>query len=57
MNKIIEVISCSDVFSWYDAYVGTKTRFFVSREEFDRYWVRDEEGYLNFVLKKDAKEV
>lgn len=57
MSKRIKITSCSDALYWYASYVGTDKEFYVVREEVDCYWTRDEDGYLNFVLKKDAKEV
>ena len=57
MNKRIIVTWCSDSLYWYAKYLGTK--FIVKREEEDRYWVREPNDYglLNFILKKDSREV
>ena len=57
MSKRIVVTWCSDSLYWYAKYLGTE--FIVKREEEDRYWVREPNDYalLNFILKKDSREV
>lgn len=57
MPKRIKIIDCSDPMFWYAEYLGTDKEFAVIKEERDRYWTREDAGYLNFVLKKDAEEV
>ena len=57
MSKRIVVTWCSDSLYWYAKFLGTE--FVVKREEEDRYWVREPNDYglLNFILKKDSREV
>lgn len=57
MSKRIIVTWCSDSLYWYAKFLGTE--FIVKREEEDRYWVREpnEWGCINFILKKDSREV
>lgn len=57
MSKRIVVTWCSDSLYWYAKYLGTE--FIVKREEEDRYWVREPNDYglLNFILKKDSREI
>ena len=57
MSKRIIVIGSSDCMFWYTQYNGEE--FLVVREESDRYWVRERNscGCINFILKKDSREV
>jgi len=57
MNKRIKIIDSQDPHFWYTQFVDSEATFPVIREEVDCYWTREPAGYLNFVLKKDAKEV
>jgi hypothetical protein len=40
---------------WYNKHI--EEEFIVYRVESDRYWTREREGYLNFVLKQDCQLV
>ncbi len=57
MSKRIIVTGSSDCMFWYTQYNGEE--FLVVREESDRYWVRERNrwGCINFILKKDSREV
>ena len=38
---------------WYNSYLGEQFKYL--REDNDAYFVRDPEGYINFIHKCDAK--
>ena len=57
MPKKIKIIDSQDPHFWYTEFVDSEATFPVIREEADCYWTREPAGYLNFDLKKDAKEV
>jgi len=51
----VKVLKTSDSMFWYSKYVGQC--FDVLRTEWDRYWVREPAGFLNFVLVADSEIV
>ena len=51
----IKVINCSHAMYWYSAHIGKY--FYAFREEADRYWVREPEGYSNFIMKTDCEVI
>ena len=57
MNKRVVVTWCSDSLYWYAKF--QEKEFIVKIEEEDRYWVREPNDYglINFILKKDSREV
>lgn len=52
MKDLILVKDCSDRSRWYSQYIGQK--FLLRKEHKDEYETRQPEGYINFILKKDA---
>jgi len=57
MQTRVKVINCSDALFWYRKYVGSEYEFVVFRTEHDRVWVRDFDGYSNFILLEDMEVV
>ena len=49
----IKITSCSDSLFWYNSCIGEE--FIICKIEYDRYWTREKDGYLNFVLTKDCQ--
>lgn len=56
-NFYIKIISCRNSRLWYHDYVNET--FYVYKDEFDVYWVREPSEWepLNFVLKEDAEVI
>lgn len=55
MQKWIQIKQCSDNTRWYAKYIGYS--FSLRYEYENEYEVRQPEGYINFILKKDAELV
>lgn len=51
-NKV-QIKSCNDSMLWYNIFIGEL--FNVIRETSTEYWVRDNNGYSNFVYKQDCE--
>lgn len=49
----VKVTGYTDSMYWYARKIGSY--YDVVREETDRFWVRDDDDYLNFILKKDCQ--
>lgn len=52
-NLKIKIIDSGSSLYWYNWHVGEI--FDVVKTEENLYWVREPEGYLNFVLREDAE--
>lgn len=52
-NLKIKIIDSGSSLYWYNWHVGEI--FDVIKTEENLYWVREPEGYLNFVLREDAE--
>lgn len=51
-TKMLHINQCSDGMMWYRTRVGEDVSFV--REDAEYFWSRDNGGYLNIVLKRDA---
>lgn len=49
----VKVIQCPDSMLWYRKYIGEV--FTPFREERTMWWVRDKDGYSNFIYKTDSE--
>jgi hypothetical protein len=52
----VTVRGCKDSLLWYSKSIGSSYISANHLEELDKYWVRDNEGYLNFIWKSDTEE-
>lgn len=52
LTPVLHIVQCSDSMMWYRDKVGQDVVFV--REDAEYFWSRDNGGYLNIVLKKDA---
>lgn len=51
-TKKLQIKSCNELMLWYNLFIGET--FDIIKESPTEFWVRDKNGYSNYVLKTDC---